>query len=234
MITWEYKIVRNMLANNLEDSLNILGRGGWEVVSLAGVDGAFTLTGNKLYAVLKRSISDTTSFEPDVEELAGAVSELANHAGIAARMEEFSKAPGAGTFRQLCQDADFYVRSLGDEGVLRAMPLAARSGLLRVGLDAGWIEQGVRTVIDGLVSGPSGYRPIDGLKIVIVAQSWRTEFGFLGDDYAHAVLDQAWAVARESLPKRATPALRELCKRINEGADPSLAWGRILITQTES
>ena len=51
---WEYKIVKNMLASSLEDQLNALGREGWELVAITGLDGVMTLTGNKLLAVLKR------------------------------------------------------------------------------------------------------------------------------------------------------------------------------------
>lgn len=54
---WEYRVVRNMMASSLESSLNELGRDGWEVVSITGMDGAFTLTGNKLFAVVKRAIA---------------------------------------------------------------------------------------------------------------------------------------------------------------------------------
>ena len=50
----EYKIVKNMLASSLEEQLNALGRDGWELVAMTGLDGVMTLTGNKLLAVLKR------------------------------------------------------------------------------------------------------------------------------------------------------------------------------------
>ena len=53
-IRWEYRIVKNMMASSLEAQLNQLGGDGWEVVSIAGLDGVLTLTGNKLFAVLKR------------------------------------------------------------------------------------------------------------------------------------------------------------------------------------
>jgi hypothetical protein len=52
--SWEYKIVKNMLASSLEEALNSLGASGWEVVSITGMDGVMSWTGNKLYAVLKR------------------------------------------------------------------------------------------------------------------------------------------------------------------------------------
>ncbi|MEM9466427.1 MAG: DUF2510 domain-containing protein [Actinomycetota bacterium] len=51
---WQYKVIRNMTANKLEESLNQLGSQGWELVAIAGLDGVVSLTGNKLYAVLKR------------------------------------------------------------------------------------------------------------------------------------------------------------------------------------
>ncbi len=51
---WEYKVIRNMTANRLEESLNTLGAHGWELVAMAGLDGVVSITGNKLYAVLKR------------------------------------------------------------------------------------------------------------------------------------------------------------------------------------
>lgn len=53
-VRWQYKVIRNMTANRLEESLNQLGGQGWELVALAGLDGVVSLTGNKLYAVLKR------------------------------------------------------------------------------------------------------------------------------------------------------------------------------------
>jgi hypothetical protein len=54
---FEYRIVKNMLASNLEEQLNVLGKDRWEVVSLASADGVWTWTGNKLFAVLKRPLS---------------------------------------------------------------------------------------------------------------------------------------------------------------------------------
>lgn len=54
---WEYKVVKNALADRIEEMLNELGRDGWELVSLAGLDGTFTVTGNKLVAVMKRRLA---------------------------------------------------------------------------------------------------------------------------------------------------------------------------------
>ncbi|HAP75728.1 MAG TPA: hypothetical protein DCR14_06560 [Acidimicrobiaceae bacterium] len=54
LITWEYRVVKNMLASSFEEQLNTLGQQGWEVVAITGLDGVMTLTGNKLMAVLKR------------------------------------------------------------------------------------------------------------------------------------------------------------------------------------
>lgn len=53
---WQYKVVKNLTANKLEETLNGYGRAGWELVSMTGLDGVMTLTGNKLYAVLKRRL----------------------------------------------------------------------------------------------------------------------------------------------------------------------------------
>lgn len=53
-ITWEYRVVKNMLATSFEEQLNTLGQQGWEVVAITGLDGVMTFTGNKLVAVLKR------------------------------------------------------------------------------------------------------------------------------------------------------------------------------------
>ncbi len=57
-VRWRYKIVRSTFSDNLEESLNVLGAAGWELVALTGIDGALSLTGNKFYAVLKRQTVD--------------------------------------------------------------------------------------------------------------------------------------------------------------------------------
>jgi len=51
---WEYRVVKNLTAARLEESLNSLGAEGWELVAMAGLDGVLSVTGNKLYAVMKR------------------------------------------------------------------------------------------------------------------------------------------------------------------------------------
>lgn len=52
---WQYLVVRKWFGQTLEDELNRLGEEGWELVAITGIDGAVTsLTGNKLFAVMKR------------------------------------------------------------------------------------------------------------------------------------------------------------------------------------
>lgn len=89
MIRWEYQIVRNMLADNLEATLNRLGHEGWEVVSITGIDGAFTLTGNKLYAVLKREVGTTA--QSDQIDMKSPIEELRTAPTIELLVEEFGR-----------------------------------------------------------------------------------------------------------------------------------------------
>lgn len=53
---FEYKIVKSELSQSLENTLNSYGRQGWELISIVGMDGVTSFTGNKFYAVLKREI----------------------------------------------------------------------------------------------------------------------------------------------------------------------------------
>jgi hypothetical protein len=55
---WEYKVVKATFGADLERVLNQYGYDGWDVVSLAGMDGTFTTTGNKLFAVLRRALPE--------------------------------------------------------------------------------------------------------------------------------------------------------------------------------
>ena len=51
---WEYKVITATFGASLESDLNDWGSLGWEVVSMAGMNGTMTLTGNKIFVVLKR------------------------------------------------------------------------------------------------------------------------------------------------------------------------------------
>ncbi|MEZ5380813.1 MAG: DUF4177 domain-containing protein [Microthrixaceae bacterium] len=51
---WEYKVISATFGGSLEAELNTWGREGWEVISIAGMGGTATLTGNKLFVVLKK------------------------------------------------------------------------------------------------------------------------------------------------------------------------------------
>jgi hypothetical protein len=51
---WEYKVVSATFGTKLEVELNAWGSDGWEVVSIAGMSGTVTVTGNKIFVVLKR------------------------------------------------------------------------------------------------------------------------------------------------------------------------------------
>lgn len=52
---WEYRVVSKTFGDDLQSELNGYGEQGWEVVSLAGMNGTMTLTGNKFTALLKRA-----------------------------------------------------------------------------------------------------------------------------------------------------------------------------------
>ena len=51
---WEYKVISATFGGKLETELNTWGAIGWEVVSIAGMGGTVTVTGNKIFVVLKR------------------------------------------------------------------------------------------------------------------------------------------------------------------------------------
>lgn len=51
---WEYKIISATFGSSLESTLNSYGNAGWEVVSISAASGTWTVTGNKLFALLKR------------------------------------------------------------------------------------------------------------------------------------------------------------------------------------
>jgi hypothetical protein len=61
---WEYKVIRTGFSNRLEYLLNQLGAERWELVSIAGMDAVINLTGNKLYAVLKRPYTERRTRQP--------------------------------------------------------------------------------------------------------------------------------------------------------------------------
>jgi hypothetical protein len=51
---WEYKVISSTFGTSLEGELNVWGASGWEVISIAGMNGTVTITGNKMFVVLKR------------------------------------------------------------------------------------------------------------------------------------------------------------------------------------
>lgn len=53
---WEYKMLKATFGASLEQSLNKAGQYGWELVSISAASGTVTLTGNKIFALLKRPI----------------------------------------------------------------------------------------------------------------------------------------------------------------------------------
>lgn len=53
---WEYKIVSATFGDKLERLLNKMGAAGWEVVSISAANGTMTLTGNKIFALMKRAL----------------------------------------------------------------------------------------------------------------------------------------------------------------------------------
>jgi hypothetical protein len=223
---WEYKIVKNMLADSLEASLNRLGAEGWEVVSLAGIDSAWTLTGNKLYAVMKRPSFAASFVDDDQDGIPDAIEILARDPRICVCADEFQVNPTPAEFERLCRLTNDVVESWGIHGQLLSLPQAARSALLQAGESGHWSEAAVRSVVELLVRGPDDYVARRGL-LSDVASDWRTDYAFLGDEFSQQTLDSAWIVASQSLPTRPTPALRELCKRIDLGAPPEAAWANI-------
>lgn len=61
-IRWQYRVISATFGSALEAELNKWGTAGWEVVSIAGMNGTLTLTGNKLTALLKRErVGDPSS-----------------------------------------------------------------------------------------------------------------------------------------------------------------------------
>lgn len=55
-LQWEYKIVSATFGDKLEAELNRYGLAGWEVVSITGMNGTVTLTGNRFTALMKRPV----------------------------------------------------------------------------------------------------------------------------------------------------------------------------------
>ena len=55
---WEQKIMKATFGDTLEADLNRVGQYGWEVVSMSATTGTWTVTGNKIFALLKRPIPD--------------------------------------------------------------------------------------------------------------------------------------------------------------------------------
>lgn len=51
---WEYKVISATFGAKIETELNAWGADGWEVISIAGMSGTVTVTGNKIFVVLKR------------------------------------------------------------------------------------------------------------------------------------------------------------------------------------
>ncbi len=53
-LRWRYRVVKATFGDGFEDRLNEYGVLGWEIVSITAMDSTLTLTGNKLFAVLKQ------------------------------------------------------------------------------------------------------------------------------------------------------------------------------------
>ena len=53
---WRYRIVSATFGADLERTLNRYGKAGWEVVSISAANGTLTLTGNKIFALMKRPV----------------------------------------------------------------------------------------------------------------------------------------------------------------------------------
>lgn len=54
---WQYRIVSATFGGDLEQVLNRYGMAGWEVLSVSAANGTLTITGNKIFALLKRPMS---------------------------------------------------------------------------------------------------------------------------------------------------------------------------------
>lgn len=63
---WEYKILSSTFGASLESTLNAVGLRGWEVVSISAASGTWTITGNKIFALLKRRL-------PGPDEASGSI-----------------------------------------------------------------------------------------------------------------------------------------------------------------
>lgn len=53
---WQYRVISRTFGAELESVLNDMGAQGWEVISIAGMNGTFTLTGNMFTVVMKRPV----------------------------------------------------------------------------------------------------------------------------------------------------------------------------------
>jgi hypothetical protein len=51
---WRYRVISATFGADLERTLNRYGAAGWEVVSISAASGFMTLTGNKIFALVKR------------------------------------------------------------------------------------------------------------------------------------------------------------------------------------
>lgn len=65
---WEYKIERATFSKDLEGRLNTWGARGWEVIAMTGISGAVTLTGNKIFVIMKRQV-DLEQMQQDVSNM---------------------------------------------------------------------------------------------------------------------------------------------------------------------
>ena len=77
---WEYKVISATFGGKLETELNAWGADGWEVVSIAGMGGTVTVTGNKIFVVLKRR---SLANEAAASAAASYLDTLRNHYGPA-------------------------------------------------------------------------------------------------------------------------------------------------------
>lgn len=87
-LQWEYKIVSATFGNKLEAELNRYGLAGWEVVSIAGMNGTMTLTGNKFTALMKRPIESYDEDGHVHHATAPSVADVAEYASMRAAHPE--------------------------------------------------------------------------------------------------------------------------------------------------
>jgi len=75
-------VISATFGGKLETELNAWGADGWEVVSIAGMGGTVTVTGNKIFVVLKRR---SLANEAAASAASSYLDTLRNHYGPATR-----------------------------------------------------------------------------------------------------------------------------------------------------